>query len=78
MLPRLQLYIQEGLPEDTKGEIRNRISKSTKQWPNEKGQKGKERSTKHYTENKRWSNTNPTKNRGLTSVLSMGKQFLLQ
>jgi hypothetical protein len=49
-LPRLQLYIQEGLPEDTKGEIRNVYRKSTKQWPNEKGQKGKERSTKHYTE----------------------------
>ena len=42
MLPRLQLYIQEGLLEDTK---------RTTQWQNEKGQKGKQRSTKHYTEN---------------------------
>ena len=34
----------------------------TTQWPKEKGQKEKQRSTKHYTENKRSSNTNP-KNR---------------
>ena len=31
----------------------------TTQWPKEKGQKEKQRSTKHYTENKRSSNTNP-------------------
>jgi hypothetical protein len=36
----------------------------TTQWPKEKGQKDKQRSTKHYTENLRSSNTNPTKNRG--------------
>ena len=40
--------------EDTKGEIRIRKSKEgqqTSQLPNEKGQKDKQRSTKHYTEN---------------------------
>jgi hypothetical protein len=34
------------------------------QWPNEKGQKHKWWSTKHYTETQRFSNMNPTKNRG--------------
>jgi len=29
------------------------------QWPKEKGQKDKQWSTKHYTENSRSSNTNP-------------------
>jgi len=38
-----------------------RKSKKDRQWPNEKGQKDKQRSTKHYTENYRSSNTNPTK-----------------
>ena len=32
----------------------------TIQWPKEKGNKDKICSTKHYTENKRSSNTNPT------------------
>jgi len=33
------------------------------QWTKQQGQKNIQRSTKHYTENKRSSNTNPTKNR---------------
>ena len=44
-----------------KGKSETVYRKSTKQWPNEKGQKGKQRSTKHYTLNKRSCNTNPTK-----------------
>jgi len=35
----------------------------TTQWPEEKGQKDKQRSTKHYTQNKRSSKANPLKNR---------------
>jgi hypothetical protein len=35
--------------------------RQTTQWPKEKGQKDKQRSTKHYTENKRLSNANPLK-----------------
>ena len=35
----------------------------TTQWPKEKGQRDKQRSTKHYTENLKLSNTDPTKNR---------------
>jgi len=31
---------------------------------------------KHYTENERSRNTNPTKNRGWTHMLRRGKQFL--
>jgi hypothetical protein len=38
------------------------IEEQTTQWPKEKRQKDKQRSTKHYIENKRSSNTNP-KNR---------------
>ena len=37
--------------EDTKWLIRIRIERQTKQWTKEKGQKDKQRSTKHYTEN---------------------------
>jgi hypothetical protein len=40
------LFDQEDL-EDTKGLMRIRKT----QWPKEKGQKDKQRSTKHYTEN---------------------------
>ena len=36
----------------------------TTRWSKETGQKDKQRSTKHCTENKRLSNTNPTENRG--------------
>jgi len=36
------------------------------------------RSSKHYTENKRSSNTNPTKNWGWTHVLWKSQQYLLQ
>ena len=36
----------------------------TTQWSKEKGQKDKQRSTKHYTENYRSNNMNPTKNQG--------------
>jgi len=48
--------------EDTKGVIRIRKSKKDKTtlWPKEKVQKDKQRSTKHYTEAKRSSNTNHT------------------
>ena len=38
----------------------------------QKVNKVKQRSTKHYTENKRSSNTNSTKNREWTQVLRMG------
>jgi hypothetical protein len=34
------------------------------QWPEETGRKEKQYSTKHYTETKDLSNTNPTYNRG--------------
>jgi len=38
--------------EDTKGVIRNRkLKKYRTEWPKEKGEKDKQRSTKHYTEN---------------------------
>jgi len=37
------------------------------QWPKETELKDKQRSTKHYTQNKRSSNTNPTKNQGVNS-----------
>jgi len=36
----------------------------TMQWPKDNGQKDKQWSTKHYTENYRSSNTNPTKTGG--------------
>ena len=36
----------------------------TIQWPKEKGQKEKQLSTKHYTENKRLNNRIPNKTRG--------------
>ena len=42
----------------------------------DKGQMDKQRSTKHYTQNKRLSNTNPTKNRVRTQVLRKGRKFL--
>ena len=51
--------------EDTKGVSRNHKSKTeTTHWPKEKGQKDKQRSTKHYTENKRSRNTNIPKSGG--------------
>jgi hypothetical protein len=34
------------------------------QWPKEKGQRDKQQSSKYYTENKRSTNRNPTKNQG--------------
>jgi hypothetical protein len=37
--------------EDTKEPTRRRKSKNDRQWPKEKGQKGKQRSTKYYKEN---------------------------
>jgi len=37
----------------------------------------RQRSTKHYTENERSSNTNATNKRVWTLVLCNGKQFLL-
>jgi hypothetical protein len=47
--------------EDTNGVIRIRKSKTDKK---NNGHNDNQRSTKHYTENLRSSNTNPTKNRG--------------
>jgi len=47
--------------EDTKRLIKIRNSKNDRQ---HNGQEDKQRSTKHYIENKRSSSTNPTKNRG--------------
>ena len=44
----------------------------TIQWPKEKGQKEKQLSTKHYTENKRLNNRIPTKTRGWTKALKNG------
>jgi hypothetical protein len=38
------------------------IDKLDEQWPKEKVQKDKQRSTKHCAESKRLSNTNPAKN----------------
>ena len=53
----------------------------TIQWPKDKEKiwKDKQWSTDHYTENKRSSNMNPTKNvgGGRAQVLRKGKQFLL-
>ena len=46
--------------EDTKGVIR--IHKSKDRQHNDQKKRDKQRSTKHYTENYRSSNTNPTKN----------------
>jgi len=43
----------------------------TTQWPKKKRQRDKQRSTKHYKENERSSNTNPTKT-GLKSCASKG------
>jgi len=45
-------------------------------WLKSKGQKDKQRSTKHYTENARSSNSNPTTIPGLNQMLHKGKQFL--
>jgi len=46
----------------TKGELETVIVEGqTTQWPKEKVERDKQRSTKYYTENKRSSNTNLTK-----------------
>ena len=57
--------------EDSKGIIWIRKIRQTTQWPKEKGQNDKHRSTKHTHK------TNLTKNLGWTQVLRKGKQFLL-
>ena len=49
----------------------------TTQWPKEKGQKDKQRSTKHYTETKDRVTRTPLKTEGELKVLQKGKQFLL-
>jgi len=41
--------------------------------PKNKGQKNKQRPTKHHTESQGSCNTNPTINRGWTQVLRKGK-----
>ena len=50
----------------TNNDLQNTTQKTneeqTTQWPKEKGQKDKQRFTKHYIENYRWNNTTPTKN----------------
>ena len=55
--------------EDNKGVIRSRKSKMSIQYKGQekKEQTDKQRSTKHYTESKRSSNTNPMKT-GMNSV----------
>jgi hypothetical protein len=55
--------------------LKHQKSNQSNQWPNEKRQKDKQWSTKHYTENY-LSNTNPTKNRGITRVLRKSRQFI--
>jgi hypothetical protein len=60
--------------EDTKGIIRIRKSKKDRQ-QNDQKKKDKQRSTKHYTEYLRLSNTNTTKNWGMNSDILMGKQW---
>ena len=45
------------------------------EWP-KKGQKDKQRSTKHYTENQKLSNTDPTKNQGEIGCLRIPINFL--
>jgi hypothetical protein len=42
-----------------------------------KRKKYKQWYTKHYTDNKRSSNTNPTRNHWWTQVLRKGRQFML-
>jgi hypothetical protein len=57
----------------TKGVIRSRDWRTDSTMAKTKGQK----STKHYTENWRSSNTNPTKNRGWIRMFRKGHKFLL-
>jgi hypothetical protein len=45
------------------------------EWP-KKEQKDKQRSTKHYTENQKLSNTDPTKNQGKIGCLRIPTNFL--
>jgi hypothetical protein len=78
MLLRLQLYIQEGLLEDTKGVIRIRISKKYKTMTKRKRTKWQTTIYKTLHRKLKVEQHGPTKNRGLTPVLSKGKQFLLQ
>jgi hypothetical protein len=62
--------------EDTDGNVNWRRKYNT--IANQKEQRDKQRSTKHYTENKRSINMNPTKNRRWSHMLRWGKQFLLR
>ena len=78
MLPRLQFYIQEGLLEDTKEVIRIRISKKYNTMTKRKRTKGQTTIYKTLHRKLKMEQHEPTKNRGLTSVLSKGKQLLLQ
>ena len=52
------------------------IEGQTKQWSKEEGQKDKQWSIKHYTENTRLNNVSPSKKTGWTQVLRKGEQFL--
>jgi hypothetical protein len=54
--------------EDTKGGNKRLLIKGdTIKWSKEKGQNDKQWSTKHYTENKRLENMDPTKKPGVKS-----------
>ena len=64
------------IPKSQKDQQYNDQQKKDKQY-NDQQKKDKHWYTKHYTENKRSSNINPTKNRGWTRVLPKDKQFLL-
>ena len=55
----------------SKGNQNWKIEGHTKLWTKETGQKDKQRSTKHHTENERSSNTNPTKSWGQRRCFEM-------
>jgi hypothetical protein len=78
MLPRLQFYFQEGLLKDTKGVIRIRILKKYNTMTKRKRTKRQATIYKTLHRKLKMEQHEPTKNRGLTSVLPKGKQFLLQ
>jgi hypothetical protein len=61
-----------------KGQSETYIEEQTTQWPKEKVQKDKQRSTKHTYKTKDRVTRTPPKNRGWTQVLRKGKQFLFQ
>ena len=68
-------FVDEEKVEDTNEVARSHRSKDRQH--NGQMKKDKQRSTKHYTENKRSSNTNPTYNLGWTQVLRISMQILI-